>query len=165
LPGLRTTINQLYAQLSPGDTYQPNLELLEQSSGWFMRLPKGEKVLSSSTSFRGAVLFTSFSPRGQTVSTCGPDVGRGRLYALNLLDATAVFVTTLNGVETPTRSFALQHSGIPPTPSVVLGDSTSGTTGSAPALLVGSEPLNLKCGPGSRFCENTPTTPTYWREN
>lgn len=175
LPGLRTEINGLYAQLQPGDNYTPNQTLLGQSQGWFMRLPHGEKVLSASTSYKGVVLFSTFSPRGQAVSTCGPDVGRGRYYALKLSDASGVFLKDGEIV----RGFDLDRSGIPPSPSVILGDDPGGDTpggqdgnddadsGGGPGVCIGAECPPVRCGPGSgkAFCQSTPVTPTYWREN
>ena len=172
LPQLRTQINGLYAQLQPGDNYTPNPTLLVESMGWYMRLPVGEKVLSASTSYKGVVLFSTFSPRGQAVSTCGPDVGRGRYYALNLSDASGVFLK--DGVIV--RGFDLNRSGIPPSPSVILddkpgGDNTDGNDDpgeeSGPGVCIGAECPPVRCGhgQGKRFCESTPVTPTYWREN
>lgn len=189
LPALRTEINGLYAQLQPGDNYTPNPTLLGQSQGWFMRLPVGEKVLSRSTSYKGVVLFSTFSPRGQAVSTCGPDVGRGRYYALNLSDASGVFLQ--DGVVV--RGFDLNRSGIPPSPSVILDDGPGGSgdnpgndneggnddgnDGGAEDVAggdkgnatpcIGTECVEKACGPGKgrQFCASTPVTPTYWREN
>lgn len=167
LPALRDQINTLYAQLTPGNSYVPNRSLLANSKGWFLRLPKGEKILSASLSFRGAVLFNTFSPRGETVTTCGPDVGRGRAYALSLIDAGAIFTKN----EVPIRSYALVRSGIPPSPAIVFSD--DGT----PNIINGSEVGGLgaggddKPGPdgcveGTEFCENpAPVSTTYWREN
>lgn len=167
LPALREQINTLYAQLTPGNNYVPNQTLLANSKGWFLRLPKGEKILSASLSFRGAVLFNTFSPRGETVTTCGPDVGRGRAYALSLIDAGAIFTKN----EVPIRSYALVRSGIPPSPAIVFSD--DGT----PNIVNGSEVGGLaaggdgKPGPdgcveGAEFCENpAPVSTTYWREN
>ena len=120
IPTLRTEINDLYAQLTPGDSYTPDLAALNSSKGWFIRFPLGEKVLSSSISYRGALLFSTFRPSGQQVTTCGPDVGRGRFYALSLVDASSIFTQTVSGVTTDKRSFDLIHGGIPPKPAVIL---------------------------------------------
>ncbi|WCD81512.1 PilC/PilY family type IV pilus protein [Pseudomonas sp. TUM22785] len=164
LPTLRQQINELYGQLTPGDSYTPNLEQLNASKGWFLRLPKGEKVLSSSVSFNGAVLFSTFSPRGSAVTTCGPDVGRGRFFALNLIDASAVFTKQVNGVATPTRSFDLGRSGIPPSPTVIVGD--SGSDGSDNnTVCIGTECPKLECVEGGQFCNAPPISAKYWREN
>ncbi|MGE9761293.1 PilC/PilY family type IV pilus protein [Pseudomonas sp. PDM20] len=167
IPVLRGEINSLYQQLTPGDSYSVNSDLLNASSGWFVRFPQGEKVLSSSISYQGAVLFTTFSPNGQTVTTCGPDVGRGRMYAMNLVDASAVYTKDVAGVETPSRSFDLVRGGIPPTPAVILGDDKT-------TVLVGSEKPSgdgnggdLKCTfTSSGLCKtDVAVRSTYWREN
>ncbi|WXL25099.1 PilC/PilY family type IV pilus protein [Ectopseudomonas mendocina] len=171
LPALRAAINSLYSQLTPGNSYVPNHERLKQSSGWFLRLPKGEKVLSSPLIFRGAVFFSTFSPRGETVTTCGPDVGRGRSYVLNLTDASGIL--TQSG--TLIRSYALVRSGIPPSPAVVFRDNAP------PAVIVGTEilgdkpkctgencPTNqLECTGPVGYCDKTMknVNKTYWREN
>lgn len=165
IPTKRAEINALYAQLTPGDSYTPNPTLLAQSSGWFIRFPSGEKVLSSSVSFAGSVLFTTFRPSGQQVTTCGPDVGRGRFYALNLVDASAVFTETVNGTKTAKRSFDLAHGGIPSKPATILRDDKS------VGLLCGAEnclvdPSNKGCVDGAEICEtNKAIQGLYWREN
>lgn len=168
IPALRTQINNKYNQLTPGNSYTPNQALLAASKGFYLRLPKGEKVLSTSISYRGGVLFSTFSPRGATTSICGSDVGRGRTYAISLTDADAIFAKMVNGVETPVRYIEMKRSGIPPTPSIILGD--NGAT-----FLTGTETLNGGGGNGSAgvFCRPTykgctkgdGTTATYWREN
>lgn len=168
IPALRKDINQLYGQLVPGNGYTPNQALLAGSQGWFMRLPKGEKVLSSPLIFRGALFFTTFSPRGETISTCGPDVGRGRAYALNLRDASAVLAVN----DAPIRSYALLRSGIPPAPTVLFSED------GPPRVIVGTEVLNDRpkgdgdddepeCIGGVGFCDKdrSPVSKTYWREN
>lgn len=161
LPFLRSEIEKEYAKLTPGNNYTPNTALLAASQGFYLKLPKGEKVLSSSISFRGAVLFSTFSPRGQAVSTCGSDVGRGRTYAISLTDASALFTETASdGSKTPIRSFDLKRSGIPPTPSVILAD------GYKPTFLTGTEVINKECVDGAPACiAGDAVKATYWREN
>lgn len=158
---IRQEINNLYGSLTIGNSYTPSTDIFT-SKGFYLRLPKGEKVLSNAVSFGGSVLFTTFSPRGQTTSTCGSDVGLGRFYAINLQDASAVFTQTTNGTKTPTRSFDLVRSGIPPSPAVVLGSG-------APAIIVGSESLKLNdsCVDSSNpLCKaGHAADPLYWREN
>lgn len=167
VPALRKDINQLYGQLVPGNSYTPNQALLASSKGWFMRLPKGEKVLSSPLIFRGALFFTTFSPRGETITTCGPDVGRGRAYALNLRDASAILAVN----DAPIRSYALLRSGIPPAPTVLFNED------GPPRVIIGTEVLNDRpkdgdgdepeCIGGVGFCDKdrSPVSKTYWREN
>lgn len=161
LPYLRNAINVEYSKLTPGNTYTPNTALLAASKGFYLRLPRGEKVLSTSISFRGALLFSTFAPRNSnTVATCGADVGRGRTYALSLLDASALFTETApNGTKTPVRSFDLKRSGIPPTPSVILSDGK-------PTILTGTEILTNDCIDGVEACRaGDAVKGTYWREN
>jgi Tfp pilus tip-associated adhesin PilY1 len=159
LPKLRSDINIKYAALTPGDNYTPNIGLLEASKGFYLRLPKGEKVLSTSLSFRGSVFFSTFSPRGAAVATCGSDVGRGRTYAMSLIDASAIYVKDVSGTKTPIRSFDLKRSGIPPTPSVILSDGR-------PTVLTGTEVLREECVAGVEACRtNDAVKATYWREN
>lgn len=168
VPALRQNINELYGQLVPGNSYTPNQADLARSKGWFMRLPKGEKILSSPLIFRGALFFTTFSPRGETITTCGPDVGRGRAYALNLRDASAVLAVN----DAPIRSYALLRSGIPPSPTALFSDN------GPPRVIIGTEVLNdqagndgadddVKCIGGIGFCDKnrSPISKTYWREN
>lgn len=171
IPGKRTEINDLYAQLTPGDDYTPDPTTLANSSGWFIRFPAGEKVLANSTSFAGAVLFTTFRPNGTQVTTCGPDVGSGRFYAMNITDASAVFTKTISGVKTPVRGFDLTHGGIPSVPATVLSD------GNAVGLLCGAESClkdrgdgddegDIACADGEKLCEiKNPIRGLYWREN
>lgn len=168
IPILRNEINELYAQLSPGDSYTPDITALKNSKGWFMRFPLGEKVLSSSVSYRGALFFSTFRPSGQQVTTCGPDVGRGRFYALNLNDASSVFTKTINGTTSDIRSFDLAHGGIPPKPAVILREN------GRPGLLCGAEQCEGSggtpppdCKENVLFCDENAggLKSTYWREN
>src|SRR3989344_3746841 len=160
LPYLPGEIDKEYAKLTPGNSYTPNSNLLAASKGFYLKLPKGEKVLSTSISFRGAALFSTFSPRGQAVSTCGSDVGRGRAYALNLIDASALYTETApDGTKNPVRSFDLKRSGIPPTPSVILSEGK-------PTVLIGTEILRNDCVDGAEICRaGDAVKATYWREN
>lgn len=161
LPFLRNAINVEYSKLTPGNAYTPNTNLLAASKGFYLRLPRGEKVLSTSISFRGALFFSTFAPRNSnTVTTCGSDVGRGRTYALSLLDASALFTeTATDGTKNPVRSFDLKRSGIPPTPSVILSEG-------APTILTGTEILTNECIEGVEACRSGDAVKaTYWREN
>src|SRR5690606_14731861 len=77
ISAIRTAINTEYAKLEiiDGTVLSAQLESLKTSAGFYLRLPRGEKVLSNSISYRGTVLFNTFSPRGKTISVCGSDVG------------------------------------------------------------------------------------------
>lgn len=159
LPKLRADINTEYAKLTPGNNYTPNVSLLAASKGFYLRLPKGEKILSTSLSFRGSVFFSTFSPKGAVAASCGSDVGRGRTYAMSLIDASAIYVKDVAGTKTPIRSFDLKRSGIPPTPSVILSDGI-------PTVLTGTEVNKEECLAGVEACRTSDAVKaTYWREN
>ena len=65
---------------------------LYSASGWYITLEKtGEKSLASSLTVGGNVVFTTFSPETANENLCVPQPGQGYLYAVNLLDASAVF--------------------------------------------------------------------------
>jgi type IV pilus assembly protein PilY1 len=65
---------------------------LYSSSGWYISLERsGEKSLSSSITFDGNVVFTTFAPDVVSTSQCVPEPGQGYLYAVNLLDAASVY--------------------------------------------------------------------------
>ncbi len=65
---------------------------LYSKSGWYITLEKtGEKSLASSITVGGNVLFTTFSPETANKDLCVPQPGQGYLYAVSLLNASAVF--------------------------------------------------------------------------
>lgn len=151
ISAIRTAINTEYAKLEiiDGTVLSAQLESLKTSAGFYLRLPRGEKVLSNSISYRGTVLFNTFSPRGKTISVCGSDVGTGKAYALSLRDSKGMFSETINGTEYPIRSIELKRSGIPPAPAIVFTEKKA-------IAITGTEILDLDSG--------APLTPTHWRE-
>ena len=62
-------------------------------NGWTIALQAdGEKALAAALTFGRSIFFTTFiPPTSISAQTCGPAEGSGRLYAVNLADATAVF--------------------------------------------------------------------------
>ncbi|MFT0211619.1 PilC/PilY family type IV pilus protein [Pseudomonas sp. F1_0610] len=152
IPNLRQKINEEYANLNLTDNTltESQLEDLKRSKGFFLRLTRGEKVLADSVSFRGNVLFSTFRPTGGAIDVCGSDVGRGRTYALSLRDSTGALSKLVNGVETPVRYVELNKNGIPPSPTVVIGEDGS-------IILTGTEII-------SSGENNQPVRATYWRE-
>lgn len=172
IPTLRDQINQLYASLSPGNSYTVNSDLLNGSDGWFIRLAPGEKVLSASITLQGALFFNTFLPTGQT-SGCAPDVGTSRLYATNLVDGSALYQQTIGDETVPIRSVNLMRPGIAPSPTVI--PTTDGAvlisgTEVDPfkkCALTGSceEDVPVECRQDVPFCRpGNNIQPTYWRE-
>jgi type IV pilus assembly protein PilY1 len=65
---------------------------LYSSPGWYITLERsGEKSLSSSVTFGGNVVFTTFSPDVVSTNQCVPEPGQGYLYAVSLLNAASVY--------------------------------------------------------------------------
>lgn len=63
------------------------------SSGWKVEMEEtGEKVLATATTIVGIIYFTSYTPADNSgfSTSCEPSEGTGRLYAVDLDDATAV---------------------------------------------------------------------------
>ena len=63
------------------------------ANGWRLGMvDAGEKVLATPLTVTGKVLFTTYLPHGGSpAAKCAPSEGAGRLYAVSLQDATAVF--------------------------------------------------------------------------
>jgi Tfp pilus tip-associated adhesin PilY1 len=62
--------------------------------GWYVKFPDtGEKVLSTSITFEGSLIFTSFVPKaitsGEEISVCSSPGTQGRIYAMNILTGEA----------------------------------------------------------------------------
>jgi len=75
------------------------INALNASSGWFIQLNQnaGEKCLSSSVLFYGAVYYTTFTPLfGSKSDPCFLNAGTGSIYALDYKNGDAVF--NLDGI-------------------------------------------------------------------
>ncbi|NWN92930.1 pilus assembly protein PilY [Marinobacter adhaerens] len=93
---------------------------LAESNGWYLRLArKGEKVLSSSTTLRGDLYFTTFEPSA-SLDACIPAAGQSRLYHVKLRDGRAVVnydgVGTDDKLTASDRYVTLKTLGLPPSP-------------------------------------------------
>lgn len=99
---------------------------LDDAKGWFIRLTRdGEKVLSTSTTLRGDVYFTTYEPSGN-LDPCVPAAGQSRLYHVKLRDGRAVVNYDGLGEEdeltAPDREVTLQTIGLPPSPKTITID-------------------------------------------
>lgn len=126
------------------------LSSLNAAKGWMIRLgntDSGEKALAESLTYAGIVYFTTYSPGDISSSPCQAVPGEGRLYAVNLTDATAYAET--GTTPTTSRARATKTVGIPPRPVIVHLDSKStvcvGTDCDTPAPTLNKNPI-----------------PTYW---
>jgi len=155
--------------------------LMNNGAGWYVEMKsEGEKVLAQSTTFSGAIIFTSFAPAGDSSgSNCGADTGTSRTYALS--QKLAMSVIDLDGdgdTDNDDASKILAHSGIAPRPVVIYRE------GGGKTIAIGTETIddnrfdsdapeaddpciaNGTCEEASK-CEtgNCYVNPVYWRQN
>jgi hypothetical protein len=98
---------------------------LSAASGWYVNLAaaSGEKALVPSRTILGVVYFTTFSPGGSALnaSQCVPAAGTGRLYAVNIFDASAKLDFDGNSSLTLSDRSVVTGSMISDTPSIYAG--------------------------------------------
>jgi type IV pilus assembly protein PilY1 len=153
--------------------------LMNNGGGWYITFDtEGEKVLAESTTFAGAIIFTTFAPSGSTVSTCGADTGVSKIYALSQKWAMATIDLDGDGVtDEDDASITLTHSGIAPKP-VIIYRPDGGKT-----IAIGTETIEDDrfeqeessddceaegtCSDQVSQCEtsNCNVTPVYWRQD
>lgn len=134
-------------------------EQMLASSGWYIDLSGGEKVMSRSYTLAGRVVFTTFAPDtgADAVNRCEPTPGVARLYAVRLQDASAVIDFNRNDVLTKIDRSSPIGSTITDVPAIHVSD--DGTVGLIlPPGSGGMPPADLR--PFARF----PPVPvqTYW---
>lgn len=98
---------------------------VENKSGWYLTLPEdGEKVLSTSITSNGNVMFTTLVPglgvTAKDIDVCTAPVTQGRLYSLNVLTGESGNDLNNDGTVTDTDLFALVSANeIPGSPQLV----------------------------------------------
>ncbi len=102
----------------------------------------GEKVLAKSSTVSGKIFFSTFTPITSSASatiSCSPNQGVGRMYILNIEDATPVvdFDQTTDGLE---RSKVKTTPGIPSEMVILMVENDDGSV--TPNLVDGLEVLN-----------------------
>ncbi|GMR01186.1 MAG: PilC/PilY family type IV pilus protein [Gammaproteobacteria bacterium] len=146
-----------YVTLTEADLYNATLNLvagdgnstqndaakaaLDNSEGWYIFLDDetvasnwlGEKGLSEALILEGTVIVTTFTPNvSAQTSSCSPESGIGKVFFMNVLDASPVISAVTN--KRPGRHlYGIAKGGIPPSPNVVV------TKGGVPTLCVGTE--------------------------
>jgi type IV pilus assembly protein PilY1 len=161
-PLVEGDLHNATSNLAGGDASTDGIRDAELSNitgaeGWFIYLDDednpgswlGEKGLSEPLIIEGVAIVTTYTPN-LTVSTanCDPNIGLGKIYFLNILDATPAFPSDLD--VRSERHVELTRGGIPPTPNVII------TEGGVPTLCVGTECQEAEFGLGVRK--------TYWYE-
>jgi type IV pilus assembly protein PilY1 len=146
-----------YETLTDADLYNATLNLiagdgnetekkaartgLDNADGWYIDLDDasnpgtwiGEKGLAEALILDGVVIVTTFTPTTSSTSTssCAPQSGTGKVYFMDILDASPAYPTDSDGrTERPQE---LEKGGIPPSPNVII------TKGGVPTLCIGTE--------------------------
>ena len=129
---------------------QAAVESLENSNGFLLRLTAGagEKVLNTSRTFAGQVIFSTFTPGAGTNNSCQASQGQSRLYLINAVTgAPTQNLFTLDDSDTLTkedRTIDLQQTGLPPDPTILFPDSDiEGVLPDEAFVCVGPECLDL----------------------
>lgn len=123
--------------------------------GWYLKMRENEKVLAESRTFENQVMFTTYQPDASiSADACKPNLGIGRVYALDVRNSSPVNDFDGDNItdETDDRDQRLARSGIPPE-VVILFPSASG---GRPVALVGPEIVDVKLG-NTRYR-------TYWTD-
>ena len=133
------------------------LALIAAAEGWYIDLDDednpgtwiGEKGLAEPLILEGVAIVTTYTPNAfVATNSCEPNIGLGKVFFLDLLDATPAFPSNLD--LRPERHTELMRGGIPPSPNVII------TKGGEPTLCVGTECSAADFGLGIRK--------TYWYE-
>jgi len=115
---------------------------LSNTQGWYIYLDDGtttgswlgEKGLSEALILEGTVIVTTFVPNsggaGQT-SGCSPQSGVGKVFMMNVLDASPVIAASTD--KRAGRNSNLKKGGIPPSPNVIIPKDGE------PTLCIGTE--------------------------
>ena len=110
-----TTLN--YVQVGTPQQMAAASTALATSSGWYITLGSGEKVVSGATTLAGSVIFGTNTPVATVTNTCTANLGEGRLYILNYLNGAATVSLNQNGtLQTIDRYQVRAGGGYPPTP-------------------------------------------------
>lgn len=119
------------------------------ASGWKINFTNGEKVLSDAQTFGGSVLFSTFTPSGNTTqNACSARSGTNRFYSMLALNGRAHVDRDGDGTfEAEDRNEELEQSGIAPTAVILFPTADIGCTGQAcsppPVCLVGPESCGI----------------------
>ncbi len=164
------TIPTSYTKLTESNLYNATDNLIGQgtsaekttavtqmaaANGWYIKMENtGEKILADSLTINQQIIFTSYQPNIGAAGSCTAALGLGRVYVVNLKDATPVlnFDTADNGLTKADRVATLTRGGIPPSPTALI------TEDGSPTILIGPETPVDDINFGSLFGR------IYWRQ-
>ena len=147
---------------------------LDASSGWFIDLLDGtvkQKSFSTARIVNSVILFSTYQgQRGTSLDVCTATTtsGLSKLYAISLLDATAVAnLDTSTGSGTvfnaADRSIDLNIPGLPPTP-VIVYPPTGGSSGGGGSVSLSGRNATVIVGLESVFSFPDRFFPVNWEE-
>lgn len=120
--------------------------------GWYIQLDDennpgswiGEKGLSEALILDGVIIVSTFTPNNATgiTSSCQPQSGDGKVFFVDVLDATPAYPADTDTREK--RHISLAKGGIPPSPNVII------TKGGEPTICVGTECKAADLSKGAR---------------
>jgi type IV pilus assembly protein PilY1 len=131
--------------------------LIQGKEGWLIKLDDennagawlGEKGLAEPLIIEGFAFVTTYTPDViVTPNSCEPNIGGGKIFSVDLLDATPAFPAKID--KRAQRHTKLARGGIPPSPNVII------TKDGVATKCVGTECSKLSLGLGVRK--------TYWYE-
>jgi type IV pilus assembly protein PilY1 len=133
----------------------PGTPLDIAAQGWYLRLDQtGEKVLGSSVTADGNILFTTYLPASSS-GICSAAVGSGAVYAVSARNGDPVLNLDELGTDDylgiSDRRRQLKHAGIPPETAVLFPSAGEAT------VLVGTESLD-------EIDIGEPRRRTFWQE-
>ena len=152
--------NLVYSSISENDLQDitanpPGTPLDATAQGWYLKLDQpGEKVLGSSVTADGNILFTSYLPASAS-GVCSAAVGSGAVYAVSVKNGDPVLNLDETGpgdyLAISDRRRQLKHAGIPPETAVLFPSAGEAT------VLVGTETLD-------EIDVGEPRRRTFWQE-
>jgi type IV pilus assembly protein PilY1 len=161
-PLTESDLHNATANIAGGDaaddaTRDAELASISGAEGWYIYLDDennagswlGEKGLSEALIIEGVAIVTTYTPNlTYSADSCEPNIGLGKVFFLDMLDATPAFPSSID--VRGERHIKLARGGIPPTPNVVITDD------GVPSICIGTECSKADLGLGVRK--------TYWYE-
>lgn len=131
-----------------------NANIPANSKGWYLQMNDHEKVLAESITYDHQVVVTTYQPDGAISSnSCRPNLGLGRVYAIDIRNAKPVADLDEDGTYTADdRSKELLRGGIPPQAVVLFPEAANGDA----VTFAGTEKVPTKPSPKQ--------VRTYWTD-
>ncbi len=123
--------------------------------GWLLRMGDNEKVLATSITIAGSIIFTTYTPPEVPfdAGSCSANIGSGAAYIVRIDDARPLYDLAAafgNELTKEDRQRELKSTGIPAEPLPVY---TEGPNGNEAVVLVGKEtlPVNVNVNPNASY--------------